>query len=521
MKSLRFLSIIIAAMLYSCTSNDIDNMDGYEDPDSGNSSSSSSSSGSGDGDGEYTDVNEWSDAIMLKEYLYNEEYATMTRDFSLDYDDFIYNTLWSMTTNVLDQKYTKDDYYDFSEIFTYITQSYTGRASYDSSKYSIGYGSYYTKILSSVIRNQIVYFVLFSGIYPDSPLDKEGITRSNLFYLVNGSSITSSNKDSISALIDSPAVGDELTLVDYFTREEYTITADYVYLNPVTECRAITLSDNTKVGYLNFNRFDSNFDSELKAALATLHDEQVTEFILDLRCNLGGDVSTANILTSCIASITASSTPLLYYRYNDDLTSIYKNSYYLGKYDTNSGYFAEYPYTSLSPTSSHLDNLSNKRIYCLTTINTVSASELVINLLRGLDYEVITIGSTSRGKNVGSWTETTTIGDYTYDFHPITTQIYNALYESDYASGFTPDAENIIYEDFSIPFADYGIGESLFDRAAELITGISSTSASSASIIESRTGTTLALTPIESQPTALAPSPHLPHGAIVNRPQEE
>lgn len=504
--------MILVVATYSCTSNGIDEMDGYEDPDSGNNSSSSSANG----DGEYAEVNEWSDAIMLKEYLYNEEYATMTRDFSLDYDDFIYETLWSMTTNVLD---AKDKNTDDAELFTYITQSYTGRSNYDSSLYEVGYGSYYTYYNNQyyTYQGQPIYVFSFHSIYPDSPLDKAGVTRSNLFYLVNGNLVTDSNYDSIKSLIASPAVGDELTLKDAYTGVEYTISADYIYLNPVIECQAITLSDNTKVGYMSLTRFDSNFNSELKAALATLHDEQVEEFILDLRLNLGGNVSTANILTSCIASITTSNTPLLYYRYNDNLTEIYKSSSYLGKYEASSGYFAEYANVSSSPSSSHLNSLSNSRIYCLTTINTASASELVINLLRGLGYEVITIGSTSRGKNVGSWTETTTIGDYTYDFHPITTQIYNALYESDYAAGFTPEGDNLLYETF--PFADYGDGEPLFDRAAELITGISSTSASSASIIESRTGGTLSS--ISYQPTALAPSHSLPHGAIVDRVQEE
>ena len=81
------------------------------------------------------------------------------------------------------------------------------------------------------------------------------------------------------------------------------------------------------------------------------------------------------------------------------------------------------------------------RIYVLCTDYTASASELVINGLRGLDIEVRLIGSRTNGKNVGMEVHEKTFGDYEYEFSPITFYIANGKGESDYGNGFAPDVE--------------------------------------------------------------------------------
>ncbi len=186
-------------------------------------------------------------------------------------------------------------------------------------------------------------------------------------------------------------------------------------------------------------------------------------------------------------------------------------------YDSETGLFYEPAYTSSNLYASHLTGLSNKRIYCLTTINTASASEMVINSLRGIGFDVTTIGSTSRGKNVGSEEHSASFDGYTYTFYPIMMQIYNALLESDYSSGFTPEASNIIYEDY--PFYDYGEGEPLFDRAMELIEGeaTKSKASDSSESIASRSGSSISI--VRSTPQIrFDERVDTPHGAISLMP---
>ena len=82
-----------------------------------------------------------------------------------------------------------------------------------------------------------------------------------------------------------------------------------------------------------------------------------------------------------------------------------------------------------------------KTVYVLTSQTTASASEMVINGLRGLGLEVNLIGQRTNGKNVGM--EGVVRSFYNYDFYlyPVSFYIKNAKGFGDYASGFVPDVE--------------------------------------------------------------------------------
>lgn len=495
----------VSMLCNGCTQSDID-LYSYNDDDS-----ESETEAEDDGESSYDDVNEWSDAILLEEYLYNDEYSTMTRDYTLDYDEFIYTTLSNMTTNILDKKtYSTGS----SEIFTSISRSLESKVSSDSSTTSVGYGAIYPYFISAqTTSNQSLIVLSFESLYPDSPLSEAGITREDVFYKMNGEYFTTSNVDSFSTMLQSPSSGDSVELVD-IDGKSYTITAEEVYTTPIIDTQIIERDGGVKVGYLNYSSFEYDFYVDLLEALELFSDAGVTDFILDLRSNLGGYITVANMLSSCIASITES-TPLIYRRYNDYLTNYYisRPSSTSLSYDESSGYFYEYAYTTSSLRSSHLSSLSSKKIYVLTTINTASASELIINSLRGIGFEVVTIGSTSRGKNVGSDEHTTSFDSYKYYFYPITMQLYNAALESDYSAGFTPEASNIVYENY--PFDNYGEGEPLFDRAVELITGEATKSTATLdTTLTSRSGESISIVRCQPQ-IVLTPRSDTPHGTIT------
>jgi carboxyl-terminal processing protease len=73
----------------------------------------------------------------------------------------------------------------------------------------------------------------------------------------------------------------------------------------------------------------------------------------------------------------------------------------------------------------------------LTSRRTASASELIINGLKPY-MEVITIGTQTTGKNVGSITITDDTGKKKWGLQPIVFKSYNAQNQSDYTAGFLP-----------------------------------------------------------------------------------
>jgi len=86
------------------------------------------------------------------------------------------------------------------------------------------------------------------------------------------------------------------------------------------------------------------------------------------------------------------------------------------------------------PVGTALPQLGLPRVFVLTNPNTCSASESIINSLRGIGVEVIRIGDTTCGKPYG-FTEKQNCG---YSFFAIEFQGFNAAGFGDYQGGFAP-----------------------------------------------------------------------------------
>lgn len=165
----------------------------------------------------------------------------------------------------------------------------------------------------------------------------------------------------------------------------YTINSGPIYANPIIHHQV-----NEKIGYLVYSAFESGFDQELFDVFKEFKSQNITELILDLRYNGGGDVTSANLISSCIAGDLCIDKTFASYRYNDERMKVLGNQRPIQK-------FAYSQYDNLS-TSLSAGGLNLRKIYCLVTDDSASASELVINALRGIDIEVILIGTTTHGK---------------------------------------------------------------------------------------------------------------------------
>jgi C-terminal processing protease CtpA/Prc len=115
----------------------------------------------------------------------------------------------------------------------------------------------------------------------------------------------------------------------------------------------------------------------------------------------------------------------------------------------------------------------------LTSDGTASASELIINGLRPF-MDVVLIGDTTYGKNVGSFTiyDSPDFSDENINpnhksaIQPISFQVFNKNDESNYANGFAPNIEVLEYQYAASGLKAFGdVEEPLLNAALNQISG--------------------------------------------------
>ena len=133
---------------------------------------------------------------------------------------------------------------------------------------------------------------------------------------------------------------------------------------------------------------------------------------------------------------------------------------------------AVYTADSVTRIEGQANNIGNQiqRVFILTSQNTASASELIINNLKPY-MDVIIIGEHTYGKNVGSHTITDINKRYPFGLQPITFKIVNALGDSDYGTteGFTPD---YLINDNLFPYFQFGDPNETYLKTALTVIGV-------------------------------------------------
>ena len=212
------------------------------------------------------------------------------------------------------------------------------------------------------------------------------------------------------------------------------ITSADIPVKPVNRT-AILDTSSGKAGYILFNTF-SPFSSEeaIATAITDMKTAGVNELVLDLRYNGGGLLAVAAQLGYMIAGPAATTDQDKIFealRYNDDAGNTNPLDGSLNEpfpfIDTGVGF-------SLV-NGAPLDSLDLDRVFILTTGNTCSASEAVINGLRGVDIEVVLIGDTTCGKPFG-FVPTDNCGE---TYYTIQFQGQNDKGFGDYTDGFAPN----------------------------------------------------------------------------------
>lgn len=372
----------------------------------------------------------WLDEVKEKRSMFNRRLA---------WDQYLSNALSKLTTNEDDGSYNSKGQRSY---YSYIREVTTTRAE------QLGFGIRLHYTILIVDDNQRLGFVV-EAVYPDSPADKAGIKRGDIITKVGSQFIDSSNYVGFFNSIQTPAVS-SLTLS---LRRRSESSADYVatveratyHENPIVHYEVIDVAGYDKrIGYLSYLSFESEYNEELTEVLTYFASEGVGELILDLRCNGGGALTSAQLLCSAIV-------PSSYE--GQALCSIVRNK--------NNAVSSQSSTFELKNTGQLL-NLERVTVIC--SDYSASASELVIMGLRGVDFPVRVIGATTEGKNCGMDVTHKRINGKELEYAPITFMCFNAKGYGDWGEGITPDIDltsesNIlgVYDEYyPLPYTDWG-----------------------------------------------------------------
>ncbi len=278
-------------------------------------------------------------------------------------------------------------------------------------------------------------------VYKNSPAEKAGIKRGDLFMKVNDTQLTVTNYQPL--LLNTKTYKLSLASIAANTislnGNSVTMTAVTMQENPIL-LDTTFMADNYKVGYLVYNGFNADFDLQLNDVFKKFKDAAIEKLILDLRYNGGGSVQTAKYLASMIYG-TATNSVFFKSAYNKGLQD------YIVSIDGPSSLsenFTDKILATSTTAQTAINSVNLTSLYVITSDNTASASELLINGL--LPYmQVFSVGINTAGKYVASWT----IKDWDangvvnprnpYAMQPIVVKIANSNGVSDYISGLAPN----------------------------------------------------------------------------------
>lgn len=211
---------------------------------------------------------------------------------------------------------------------------------------------------------------------------------------------------------------------------------DNFQTNPIQVNKVIQMGGK-KIGYLMYTQFSQGFDKELNSVFSEFKSEGVDELILDLRYNRGGLTKTALYLSGMI---TGQFTGQIFSQkiWNKKVTDYYES--------IDSTDWMKDLFVSEMDDKTVINSLNLNRVYIITSSNSASASEMLINGLSPF-INVIQLGEATYGKNVGGLavvydyidnTNRTINPDHSYAISPITFRVANSEGFSDYANGLNP-----------------------------------------------------------------------------------
>ena len=262
---------------------------------------------------------------------------------------------------------------------------------------SAGYGATFVVLQGAPPRQIVVAYT-----EPDTPATSSDVRllRGTTILEVDGEDLV--NGDNVDTLNNGLFPGDNEThtFVVQDTGEDSPRTISMISTKvvsiPVQNVSTIETSLGV-VGYMTFNDHIKTAEVQLIDAMTQLQTSGVDDLILDLRYNGGGFLDIANELSYMIAGDRAVGRVFEELEFNDqhlEFDPVTGRPLTPTKFHTTAQGFS-------TPSGTPLPSLGLARVFVLTGPGTCSASESIINSLRGIDVEVIQVGKTSCGKPYG------------------------------------------------------------------------------------------------------------------------
>jgi len=364
----------------------------------------------------------------------------------------------------------KDDF------FSWITDDYASlQSGYDGEPVAMGYDPAF--YVFSDDRDRI--FIVVNYVYPQSGAYTAGLRRGNIILKINNQEIKTDNYydlysgSAYSVQLGKITVnGNNLDIAESGT----TLNLTSAISNPEPAVHYEVIDTlGYKIGYLAYVEFLLGKNNKYLSSLDHIFNEfktaGISDLIVDLRYNPGGDIDAAVHLASEIApaSVVTSQSHLVDLEYNPEYQKTIEKSYPDELY---------YKFENLS------SNMNMQKVYFLTTWGTASASELVIT---GLDpyLDVVQVGDSTYGKFYGAYVLPEP-DDEKWAILPIVMKYANAEGYTDFTDGLIPGRSNLIDDDLIVDNAfynnkliySYPLGnpaDPMTKKAIELIAGVSST----------------------------------------------
>jgi len=246
-----------------------------------------------------------------------------------------------------------------------------------------GYGIQWLAQSTVAPRNLVVGYV-----EPNSPAAQAGIQRGDRLTAVDGVDFVNNNTqqgvDALNAGL-SPN-GQSVHSLSFNGGAAVALAPAVFSTQTVHNVNVFATAAGAQVGYFAFDSHLQKSEGELIAAINQLKANSVTALVIDLRYNGGGLLQIASQLGYMIAGPDATQ--------GKTFERILYN-------DKRSASNWSMPFAAVNSKGEALPSLGLREVTFLVTHATASASESLINGLRGIDVKVNLIGDTTRGKPYG------------------------------------------------------------------------------------------------------------------------
>ena len=299
-------------------------------------------------------------------------------------------------------------------------------------------------------------FAVVQYVYPGSPAAEVGLKRGEWIMKVNDDFITKKTEELLKEGESRKLLMGEYSAQENEAGETEGVITSYGEANlpasrPVEDVTIPAYDVLTGgVGYLAYNSFSTEDNSELLRLSQYYKENNVKEFVLDLRYNAGGAMDCVQLLATILAPADKLGSTLASLEYSQkqmskDRELTFDNQLLQGG-----------------------NNLNLSKVYILTSSTTAGAAEMLINCLKPY-MTVVLVGATTKGENVA--TASFSSDKFQWILRPVVCEVFNSEGKADYSTGFTADYAVNSLQDFAKVLPLGNPNEEMLSAALGIIDG--------------------------------------------------